>query len=111
MPISSALAVLTVGNTRASGPIKKALMSAMANAVHNGKVNKEDLVIAEMYVNEGVSLKRFHFAGRGRTRPYKKRTSHLKVILKIKDKVALPAVATTKKEEKVTKKEIKKGEK
>lgn len=111
MPIPSALAVLAVGNTRASGPIKKALQSAMANAVHNGKVNKENLVISEMFVNEGVSLKRFHFAGRGRTRPYKKRTSHLKVILRIKDNVAIPAVAEANKEEKGIKKEMKKGDK
>ena len=113
MPITSALAVLTVGDTRASGPIKKALMSAIANAVHNGKVNKEDLIISEMFVNEGLSYKRFHFAGRGRTRPYKKRTSHLKIILKVKEKVALPEVLDVKKEEVVKAepvKKIKKGE-
>lgn len=104
MPLIQALAVLTVGNTRASSPIKKALQSAMANAVHNGKVNKEDLMISSMFVTEGVSNKRFHFAGRGRTRPYKKRTSHLKVILGVREGKALVApkaeIKTEVKEEK-----------
>lgn len=89
MPILSALAVLTVGNKRASSPIKKVIQSAIANAVHNGKIDKNDLFISKMYVNEGVSLKRFHFAGRGRTRPYKKRTSHLRVVLGVNKSLAV----------------------
>lgn len=85
MPISTALATLSVAPQRAAVSIRKAIESAMANAVHNGKVNKQDLVISEMFVNEGISYKRFHYAGRGRTRPYKKRSSHLKVILGVKE--------------------------
>jgi len=102
MPITAALAVLEVSSQRASSPIIKAIKSAMANAVHNGKVIKEDLFIESMFVNEGVSNKRYHYAARGRIRPYKKRTSHLKVILGVKEtKVAVPAVS----------KEEKKGDK
>jgi large subunit ribosomal protein L22 len=85
MPLSFAVATLSVASQRASGPIKKALESAVANAVNNGKVKKENLFISEMFVNEGVSYKRYHFAARGRIRPYKKRTSHLKVILGVKE--------------------------
>jgi hypothetical protein len=70
-----------------------------------------------MFVNEGTSYKRFHYAGRGRTRPYKKRSSHLKVILGVKDVVAssLTKIEEVKKEEKpmkeIKKREVKKGEK
>lgn len=107
MPIPAALATLSVTPQRAAVSIKKALESAMANAVHNGKVNKQDLMIAEMFVNEGITYKRFHYAGRGRTRPYKKRSSHLKVILGVKE---VPAVAETPAViEKPMKKKAKKG--
>lgn len=108
MPVNSAIAALTVTNKRASSPIKKALESAIANAVHNGNVNKNDLYILGMTVNEGIVYKRYHYAARGRIRPYKKRTSHLKVMIGVKEaKVALPS--KTQKEEKVEMKEEKKG--
>lgn len=84
MPIVSAVATLEVSPKGASGPIRKALLSAVANAVHNGKIDKNDLFISEMFVNEGIVYKRYHFAGRGRMRPYQKKTSHLKVILGVK---------------------------
>ncbi len=113
MPILSAVATLEVSPKGASGPIRKALLSAVANAVHNGKVDKNDLFISEMFVNEGIVYKRYHFAGRGRMRPYQKKTSHLKVILGVKDAIvkkeavaALPAPIEEKKE---VKKAVKKG--
>ncbi len=113
MPILSAVATLEVSPKGASGPIRKALLSAVANAVHNGKVDKNDLFISEMFVNEGIVYKRYHFAGRGRMRPYQKKTSHLKVILGVKDAIvkkeavaALPAPIEEKKE---AKKAVKKG--
>lgn len=94
MPITRAIATLELSPTSAASPIKKALQSAIANAVNNGKIDRNTLFISEMFVNEGLSYKRFHFAGRGRTRPYKKRTSHIKVILQTKDvAIAAPIVA------------------
>ncbi|HMS22427.1 MAG TPA: 50S ribosomal protein L22 [Candidatus Levybacteria bacterium] len=117
MPIDKAIATLSIASQRASDPIKKALESAIANAVHNGQVKKEELYIFEMFVNEGTSYKRFHYAGRGRTRPYKKRSSHLKVILGVKDVIANPLteIEEGKKDEKpmktIKKRETKKGEK
>lgn len=95
MPITSAIAALTITNKRASLPIKKAIESAVANAVNNGKVKKEDLFISGMFVNEGIAYKRYHYAARGRIRPYKKRTSHLSVILGVKEAKALPEPVKT----------------
>ena len=77
----SAINSLTMLNKRAATPVRKALQSAIANAVNNFKADKNALLIREIMVNEGVSLKRYHYAARGRIRPYKKRTSHIKVIL------------------------------
>ena len=72
---------LSVIKKRAALPLKKALDSAIANAVNNFKVDRQNLKIKDIIVTEGLSLKRFHFAGRGRIRPYKRRASHIKVIL------------------------------
>ena len=79
--LSSANAVLSVMNKRAALPIRKAIDSAIANAVNNFKADKTNLTIRDVIVSEGASMKRYHFAARGRTRPYKRRTSHIRVVL------------------------------
>ncbi len=79
--IKSAITILSIMNKRAAGPIKKAIDSAVANASNNFKAEKSALTIKDIIVTEGTSMKRFHYAARGRVRPYKRRTSHLRVIL------------------------------
>ena len=106
--IKAAISALTVMDKRAAGPIKKAIDSAIANAVNNFSAKKDDLVIKDIMVTDGTTLKRFHFAGRGRTRPYQRRSSHIRVILsdnKIKNQEP-----KTKTREDVQKEEKKKGE-
>lgn len=79
--LQTALSALSVMNKRAANPLKKIIESAIANAVSNFKADKGKLAIKDIMVTEGTSMKRFHFAARGRVRPYKKRTSHIRVIL------------------------------
>lgn len=79
--LKAALSSLSVMNKRAAGPIKKAIDSAAANALNNFNADKNGITIKNITVTEGTSMKRYHYAGRGRTRPYKKRTSHITVIL------------------------------
>lgn len=81
LSVANALSQLNLLHKRAALPLKKVLDSAVANAVHNGKEGKGDLVIKEIMVNEGISYKRYHFAARGRIRPYKKRTSNIRVVV------------------------------
>lgn len=104
-PIPAAISQLLVTNKRAAGPLKKTLDSAIANAVNNFKAKKEDLVIKEIVVNEGIVYKRFHFAGRGRTRPYKRKASHIRIVLETRE-IAKPE--TIVKEESKTREEDKK---
>ena len=73
-------------NNRAAGPLLKTLNSAVANAVNNGSANKGDLTIHEINITEGVRYKRYHYAGRGRIRPYVRRTSHIYVTVADKNK-------------------------
>src|SRR3990167_5744058 len=86
LSIAHALSQLTLLHQRAAGPLKKVLDSAVANAVHNGKEGKGDLVIKEIMINEGITYKRYHFAARGRIRPYKRRTSNIRVVVASKKK-------------------------
>lgn len=79
--LNQALFSLTVMNKRASNPLKKAIDAAVANAVNNFKADKASLSIKDIMITEGLAMKRFHFAARGRVRPYKRRSSHITVVL------------------------------
>lgn len=106
--ISNALASLTVMNKRAAGPIQKALNSAIANAANNFNARKDALSIHDIIITEGLAAKRFHFAGRGRSRPYKRRQSHIRVVLTDGSKAAqAPVVQGEVVNEKVEAKEVK----
>ena len=76
-----ALKALAVINKRGAYVLLKTLRSAIANAVNNANLKKEDLFIKEIDVTEGVSFKRFHPSTRGRVHPYKKRGSNLTIVL------------------------------
>ncbi|HET9947107.1 MAG TPA: 50S ribosomal protein L22 [Patescibacteria group bacterium] len=85
MSVQDALDTLMLTRKHGSYVLIKTLKSAIANAVNNGKMNKDALVIAKLEVNEGPFLKRFHASTRGRIHGYKKRTSHISIVLKEKE--------------------------
>ncbi len=80
-----ALEVLEFDSHAASQPLSKAIKTALANAG-----NKESLTFKKLEINEGLKMKRQRVgtAGRGRGRPYKKRLSHIKVVLTDEEKGA-----------------------
>ena len=90
LSIATAITSLMVSRKRGAVSLKKALESAIANAVNNNNAKKDGLKIKEINVTEGLRYKRYHFAGRGRTRPYVKRTSHINVVLMDDLKVEIP---------------------
>lgn len=79
-----ALNELTLINKRGAFVVIKTLKSAIANAVNNAKASEEKLMIKTIEVSEGTAFKRYHPSTRGRTHPYKKRTSNLKIVLEEK---------------------------
>lgn len=106
LSIAEAFQILEATQNRAAGPIFKTLESAVANAVTNNNLDKQNLVIESIMVNEGQALKRFHPSSRGRVHPYKKRSSHITIVLKEKAvKKAAVAKIDSKKDEKDDKKE------
>lgn len=65
---------------RGADAIEKTLKSAVANAVNKG-AKKEDLIVKRVEVSPGPALKRAHPSTRGRMHPFKKRSSHIRIIL------------------------------
>ena len=62
-------------------PVRKLLASAVANAGHNFKLQKEGLVVKSIFVNQGPTVKRFRARAMGRAAPIRKRTSHITIVL------------------------------
>ena len=65
--------------------VQKVLKSAVANALHVGKVRLEDLYVKEAVVGAGPTLKRWLPRAQGRATPLLKRTSHVSVIVATKE--------------------------
>jgi len=55
------------------------LKSAVANAIHNYKLNENDLVVSKCHVGPGSTFKRFKVQARGRINSIMKRTSHITI--------------------------------
>lgn len=81
LSIKDALSVLHHTRKRAASAITKTLESAIANAVNNSKLDKSKLKIADIDIAEGQAFKRYHPSTRGRIHPYKKRSSHIRIVL------------------------------
>ena len=81
MPVDQALDVLRFDVHAASDPIYKVLASAVANAENNKSLDRRDLFIAQAYVDEGPTLKRFRPRAQGRAYRIRKRTSHITVVV------------------------------
>ncbi|GAA2081269.1 MULTISPECIES: 50S ribosomal protein L22 [Microbacterium] len=99
---AEALAILKFAPQGASEPIYKLVASAMANArVTADKTNEylddQDLFVANAYVDEGATLKRFRPRAQGRAFQIKKRTSHITVVLSTPEAPTAEAGTPTKK--------------
>jgi len=61
--------------------VEKLLNSAIANAEHNYEMDPNSLVISQVYVNPGPTMKRFRPRARGSASRINKRTSHITVVV------------------------------
>ncbi|MCP3941924.1 MAG: 50S ribosomal protein L22 [Desulfobacteraceae bacterium] len=76
-----ALTILKFMPVKAAGIIYKTLQSAIANAEHNNELDVDKLVVKNIIVDQGASMKRFRPRARGRASRILKRTSHITVIV------------------------------
>jgi large subunit ribosomal protein L22 len=79
LPAREALTVLQFAPQSASEPVYKVLASAIANAENNERLDPDSLLVAEAYVDEGPTLKRFRPRAQGRAYRIRKRTSHITI--------------------------------
>ena len=83
---------------RAAGPLLKLLKSAIANAHHNFNIEKDNLFISGIQVNQGKTLKRWRARAMGRAYPIMRRVSHINLVLEAKKEVKAKKKIKTKPE-------------
>jgi len=90
LPVNDAYALLQFSPKRAAEPVRKTLQSAVANA--QGKADEggealdvDDLVVSQVFVDEGPTLKRWRAAAMGRAMPRRRRMSHITVVVDTED--------------------------
>jgi len=81
MKADEAAALLRFAPQAAAEPVRKVLESAVANAENNDGLAPDSLYVAEAYVDEGPTMKRFRPRAQGRAYRVAKRTSHITVVV------------------------------
>jgi large subunit ribosomal protein L22 len=79
--VGEAVAILRHTPKAASPVVEKLLNSAIANAEHNYEMDVNNLVVSEVFVDEGVTLKRFRPRAMGRASRINKRSSHITIVV------------------------------
>ena len=83
MSPGQALSVLKVTPKAAAKQLEKAFETVLANAKQQG-LDASKLTFKKIEINESMKMRRFRAGTRGRVKPYKRRMSHIKIVLKEK---------------------------
>ncbi len=100
--VEDALVQLQYSKKDAARPVMKLIQSAVANADHNHKMEKNSLHIVTATVDGGAILKRWIPRAMGRATPIRKRTSHITIVLEgdVKEIKKIAKIKEIKSEEK-----------
>ena len=80
-PVETGLNILKFMPQKAAGIVEKTVRSAVSNADQNPDIDVDMLVIRNIIVDQGPTLKRFRARARGRGTRILKRTAHITIIL------------------------------
>ena len=80
--VDEALAIVKFTPKASSEVLEKLLNSAIANAENNHGMNRGNLVVSEIYANQGPTMKRIRPAAKGSASRIRKRTSHITIKLR-----------------------------
>src|SRR3984893_12780949 len=80
--VENALADLEFSRKRSALDVKKTLESAIANAENNHNLDVDALLVAEAYVGNAMTLKRFSARARGRAGRIRKPFAHLTIVVR-----------------------------
>ena len=78
LPFDQAMTQLDLSKRRAAVFLRQGLKAAYANADQD-EANVRNLIVREVRIDSGPTLKRFQPKDRGRAHPINKRTSHITV--------------------------------
>ena len=82
--VEDAFSILHFSPKAASVPLEKLIRSALSNLLQqegSKKIDTEDVIISELIVNEGPTLRRYRPRAMGRATRIRKRTCHIQVTL------------------------------
>ncbi len=77
--VAEALDILSFSTKKGAVLVRKVLESAIANAENNEAADVDDLVVSEVFVNAGTTMKRIRPRAKGRADRIFKRTCHITV--------------------------------
>jgi large subunit ribosomal protein L22 len=80
-----ALTILKFTPRRACALVEKVVRSAAANAKNNYDLDPQEMLVSEIYVDQGPTMKRILPRARGMADRIRKRTSHITVVLREKE--------------------------
>ena len=80
--VDEALAIVKFTPKASSELLEKLLKSAIANAENNHGMNRGNLIVSEIYANQGPTLKRIRPAAKGSAVRIRKRTCHITIVVK-----------------------------
>ena len=103
LPLTEAVEQLSASVKKAATPLKKVLLSAIANAENNLGINRDSLRIKYLQVGPGPTLRRIRYRARGRADTIRRRSANIYVVLE--------ETITTKKDAPIEKEDKSKGEK
>ena len=81
LPVSAALDLVAFSPKKGARILKKVLESAIANAEHNEGADIDELKVQTIYIDKGVTLKRFTARAKGRGNVIGKQSCHIHVVV------------------------------
>ena len=81
LPVGRASDLLQFSDKKAAQIVRKVLLSAVSNAENNQGADVDELCVSRIFVDEGVTMKRFHARAKGRGARILKRSSHITVVV------------------------------
>lgn len=82
LPVVEAMDVLRFTNKAAAKPVFKVIRSAVANAEENLGLSRDELIVDEIFADQGPIRHWRRFGARGRFKPLKRRYAHISVVLR-----------------------------
>ena len=81
-PVSDALDILSFSTQKGAVLVRKVVESAIANAENNEGADVDELKISEIFVNEGLTMKRIKPRAKGRAGRISKPFSNLTIVVR-----------------------------